>query len=202
MAIAEDGESRGRNPLVFDLTVREHRMDIAGGHGKAVSINGSVPGPLLEWYEGRDVIVNVTNHMSRDTSIHWHGILLPFEMDGVPGVTFRGIAPGTTFQYRFPVKQSGTYWYHSHSELQEQSGMYGPLVIHPKEANPIHCDRDYVVMLSDWTFEEPDDVMARLKKMSDYYNQQQFTWTDLYGMSEPCPGRKRCEQSSRGTVCA
>ena len=149
-----------------------------------MTINDSVPGPLLEWYEGRDVVLNVTNHMRHSTSIHWHGILLPFEMDGVPGVTFRGIEPGTTFQYRFPVKQSGTYWYHSHTGLQEQSGVYGPLVIHPRKADPVQYDRDYVVMLSDWTFEDPHHVMAKLKKMSDYYNYQQFTLTDLYGTGD------------------
>lgn len=153
-----------------------------------MTINDSVPGPLLEWYEGRDVVLNVTNHMRHSTSIHWHGILLPFEMDGVPGVTFRGIDPGTTFQYRFRVKQSGTYWYHSHTGLQEQSGVYGPLVVHPKTADPVHYDRDYVVMLSDWTFEDPHDVMAKLKKMSDYYNYQQFTLTDLYGTGEMSAG--------------
>ncbi len=182
MQVARRADASGQHPLAFDLAIREHAIDIAGGEGKVVSINDTVPGPLLEWYEGREVILNVTNHMHHDTSIHWHGILLPFEMDGVPGVGFRGIAPGTTFEYRFPVKQSGTYWYHSHSELQEQSGMYGPLVIHPKDAGPVRYDRDYVVMLSDWTFEDPHDVMAKLKKMSDYYNYQQFTLTDLYGM--------------------
>jgi CopA family copper-resistance protein len=122
--------------------------------------------------------------MRESTSIHWHGILLPFEMDGVPGVAFRGIEPGATFQYRFPVEQSGTYWYHSHSGLQEQSGVYGPLVIHPKKDEPVAYDRDYVVMLSDWTFEDPHDVMAKLKKMSDYYNYQQFTLTDLFAVDD------------------
>jgi len=177
-----------QSALVFDLSIREQAFDIAGGQGNAITINDSVPGPLLEWYEGRDVVLNVTNHMRHATSIHWHGILLPFEMDGVPGVTFRGIDPGATFQYRFPVKQSGTYWYHSHSGLQEQSGLYGPLVVHPKTANPMRCDRDYVVMLSDWTFDDPHNVMAKLKKMSDYYNYQQFTLTDLYGTDDMSAG--------------
>tara|TARA_R110001599_G_C12269342_1_gene661226 strand:+ start:1952 stop:3673 length:1722 start_codon:yes stop_codon:yes gene_type:complete len=168
-------------PIVYDLAIREQAFDIAGGRGNAMTINDSVPGPLLEWQEGRDVVLNVSNHMRQSTSIHWHGILLPFEMDGVPGVAFRGIEPGSTFQYRFPVKQSGTYWYHSHTGLQEQSGVYGPLRIHPKAADPVRFDRDYVVMLSDWTFEDPHNVMAKLKKMSDYYNYQQFTQADLYG---------------------
>ncbi|MDZ7768153.1 MAG: multicopper oxidase domain-containing protein [Woeseiaceae bacterium] len=150
--------------MVFDLGIREQAFDIAGGRGNAMTINDSVPGPLLEWYEGRDVVLNVTNHMHESTSIHWHGILLPFEMDGVQGVAFRGIEPGTTFQYRFPVKQSGTYWYHSHTRLQEQSGVYGPLVIHPKTADPMRYDRNYVVMLSDWTFDDPHNVIGQAQE--------------------------------------
>ncbi|HNP37693.1 MAG TPA: copper resistance system multicopper oxidase [Woeseiaceae bacterium] len=184
MEVLTNASGTDGQPLIFDLAIREQDFDIAGGRGNAMTINDSVPGPLLEWYEGRDVVLNVTNHMRHSTSIHWHGILLPFEMDGVPGVTFRGIDPGTTFQYRFPVKQSGTYWYHSHSGLQEQSGVYGPLVIHPEARDPVKFDRDYVVMLSDWTFEDPHKVLAKLKKMSDYYNFQQFTLKDLYGMDE------------------
>jgi FtsP/CotA-like multicopper oxidase with cupredoxin domain len=161
-------KTNGAEPLEFSLAIREHTIDIAGGQGHGMSINGTIPGPLLEWYEGRDVVLDVTNHMHHDTSIHWHVILLPFEMDGVPGVSFRGIVPGETFRYRFPVTQSGTYWYHSHSGLQEQSGVYGPLVIHPAAGESVDYDRDYVVMLSDWTFEDPHDVLANLKKMSDY----------------------------------
>ena len=187
MQLMHQESASADTPITFDLAIREHDFDIAGGRGNAMTINGSVPGPLLEWYEGRDVILNVTNHMRHSTSIHWHGILLPFEMDGVPGVTFRGIDPGETFQYRFPVKQNGTYWYHSHSGLQEQSGVYGPLVVHPRDEDPVRYDRDYVVMLSDWTFEDPHDVMAKLKKMSDYYNFQQFSLTDLYGTSDMSP---------------
>lgn len=175
-------DSTASSPQVFDLAIREERLDIAGAHGRALTINGGVPGPLLEWQEGREVVLDVTNHLDVPTSIHWHGILLPYEMDGVPWVSFRGIAPGETFRYRFPVVQSGTYWYHSHSGLQEQSGVYGPLVIHPREADPVRVDRDYVVFLSDWTFDDPHHVLARLKKMSDYYNFQQFTLTDLYAI--------------------
>ncbi len=175
------GPMSDNETLQFDLAISAHKMHIAGATGNVMSINNSVPGPLLEWHEGRDVVLNVSNRMSQDTSIHWHGILLPFEMDGVPGVTFHGIKPETTFTYRFPVIQSGTYWYHSHSGLQEQSGVYGPLVIHPQEATPPRYERDYVVMLSDWTFEDPHSVLAKLKKMSDYYNYQQFTLRDLYG---------------------
>ncbi len=184
MSVLNNGDASNSEPLVFDLAIREHTIDIAGGAATGTTINNTVPGPLLEWYEGRDVVLNVSNAMTADTSIHWHGILLPFEMDGVPGVTFRGIKPGTTFQYRFPVKQSGTYWYHSHSGFQEQTGVYGPLVVHPAEPDPVQYDRDYVVMLSDWTFEDPHRVMAKLKKMSDYYNYQQFTLSEGYNTDE------------------
>lgn len=167
----------------FDLSIAAHDLTLDGRTGAAVALNDAVPGPLLEWHEGQDVVVNVTNRLSVDTSIHWHGILLPFEMDGVPGVTFRGIAPGQTFQYRFPVTQSGTYWYHSHSGMQEQRGVYAPIVIHPHRGEPDPCARDYVVMLSDWTFEDPHQVLARLKKMSDYYNFRQFTVANGYGQA-------------------
>ncbi|MGB5352943.1 MAG: copper resistance system multicopper oxidase [Woeseia sp.] len=162
-------------PLRFDLSIGAERMEIAGGTGNVQAINNSVPGPLLEWQEGRDVVINVSNTLKSDTSIHWHGIILPFEMDGVPGVTYPGIFPGTTFQYRFPVRQSGTYWYHSHSGMQEQLGVYGPLVIHPRDREVHEYDRDYVVMLSDWTFENPHHLLAKLKKHSDYYNYQQLS---------------------------
>jgi CopA family copper-resistance protein len=171
-------------PQIFNLDIRQQSLAIAGGTGNAVTIDGGIPGPLLEWQEGREVILNVTNHMRDSTSIHWHGILLPFEMDGVPGVTFKGIDPGTTFQYRFPVRQSGTYWYHSHSGLQEQSGAYGPLVIQPRAADPVAYDRDYVVMLSDWTFEDPHKVLRNLKGMSDYYNFQQVTVAEMLAAND------------------
>ncbi len=174
--------SVGTAPLVFELAIREERLDIAGGQARALTINGGVPGPLLEWQEGREVVLEVTNHLDVPTSIHWHGILLPYQMDGVPWLSFPGIAPGETFRYHFPVVQNGTYWYHSHSGLQEQSGVYGPLVIHPRQADPVQVDRDYVVFLSDWTFDDPHHVLSRLKKMSDYYNFQQFTLTDLYAI--------------------
>ena len=170
---------RDARDVALDLAIRPERLGIAGGMGSGLTIDGSIPGPLIELYEGRDALLRVTNHLHEDSSIHWHGILLPFEMDGVPGVTFPGIPPGETFEARFPVVQSGTYWYHSHSGLQEQSGVYGPLVLHPRKPDPFGYDRDYVVMLSDWTFEDPHRVLARLKKMSDYYNFQQRTVGDF-----------------------
>ena len=163
----------------MDLILRPERIEIAGDIGSVMTINGSVPGPLVELYEGHDAVLRVINHLPNDSSIHWHGLLLPFEMDGVPGVTFPGIPPGETFEARFPVVQSGTYWYHSHSGLQEQSGVYGPLVVHPRKPDPFAYDRDYIVMLSDWTFQDPHRVAARLKKRSDYYNYQKRTAIDF-----------------------
>lgn len=179
MNVLHQQDGPGSEPLVYDLRIAAQRMEIAGGTGNAMTINNSIPGPLLEWYEGQDVVLNVSNALRDDTSIHWHGIILPFEMDGVPGVTFQGIKPDTTFQYRFPVRQNGSYWYHSHSGLQEQVGVYGPLVIHPQDPDPVQYDRDYVVMLSDWTFDDPHHVMGRLKKMGDYYNYQRRTLKDV-----------------------
>lgn len=144
------------------------------------TINGSVPGPVLRWREGEDVTIRVTNRLDEPTSIHWHGIILPANMDGVPGISFGGIAPGATFTYRFPVKQSGTYWYHSHSELQEQAGMYAPIIIEPAHREPYRYDREYMVMLADWTDEDPHTVFAKLKKQSGYYNFNKRTASDFF----------------------
>jgi len=164
----------------FDLTVDHARAVIDGRPGHAIAVNGQVPAPLLRWREGDEVTLRVTNRLrDHDTSIHWHGILLPPEMDGVPGLSFPGIPPGKTFTYRFPVKQAGTYWYHSHSGLQEQIGHYGPLVIDPRGADPVESDREYVVVLSDWTFLDPHRVFARLKKQSESFNFQKRTVGDF-----------------------
>ena len=163
----------------FDLNVDAGKSVIDGRAASSILINGQLPAPLLRWREGDEITLRVTNHLGTDTSIHWHGLLLPFYMDGVPGVSFPGIAPGETFTYRFPLVQSGTYWYHSHSGLQEQLGHYGPIVIEPREPDPITYDREYVIVLSDWTFENPHRLFAKLKKMSHYYNFQQQTVGDL-----------------------
>ena len=136
----------------------------------ATTVNGQIPAPLLRWREGDRITLRVTNHMAVSSSIHWHGILLPNPMDGVPGLTYSGIAPGATFVYQFDVRQSGTYWYHSHTRFQEQTGLYGPIIIEPREPDPFTYDRDYVVMLSDWTDEDPEEVYEHLKQMSVYYN--------------------------------
>ncbi len=169
----------------FDLTVARQRIDIAGATAWAHTLNGTVPGPLIELHEGREAVLRVHNRLDEDASIHWHGILLPFELDGVPGVTFPGIRPGETFEARFPVRQAGTYWYHSHSGLQEQTGVYGPLLIHPTAGYQEAFDRDYVVMLSDWTFEDPMAVLAKLKKQSHYYNFQETTLPEVIAAGTP-----------------
>jgi len=163
----------------FDLTIAETPVNFTGTPRMATTINGSIPGPILRWREGDTVTLRVTNRMPVSTSIHWHGIILPSPMDGVPGVNFKGIAPGETFVYRFKVQQSGTYWYHSHTGFQEQTGMYGTIIIDPARGNRIRADRDYVVQLSDWTDEDPLTVLAKLKKQSDYYNFNQLTVGDF-----------------------
>ncbi|HEX6549923.1 MAG TPA: copper resistance system multicopper oxidase [Gammaproteobacteria bacterium] len=164
----------------FDLNIGALPVNFTGRNRIATAVNGSVPAPALHWREGDTITLRVHNQLPVPSSIHWHGILLPSGMDGVPGISFPGIAPGETFTYRFKVKQSGTYWYHSHSGFQEQTGLYGPLVIHPREADPVRCDRDYVVMLSDWSDESPDAIFAHLKQESDYYNFQQRTVPDFF----------------------
>ncbi len=154
----------------FALDIAESPVNFTGAARWATTVNGSVPGPILHWKEGTTVSLRVTNRLRVATSIHWHGILLPFRMDGVPGISFAGIAPGETFVYRFPVRQSGTYWYHSHSGFQEQTGLYGPLVVEPAGVQRNPSDRDYVVMLNDWSDSSPTDILATLKRQSDYYN--------------------------------
>ncbi len=163
----------------FDLRVGETLVNYTGRTRPAVTVNGSLPAPILRWKEGTTVALRVRNELPRgsihgpDTSVHWHGILLPANMDGVPGMSFDGIRPGESYLYRFQVRQSGTYWYHSHSGFQEQGGMYGPLIIDPIEPEPFAFDRDYVVFLSDWTDMDPARLFARLKKMSSHDNYYQ-----------------------------
>ncbi|MFI8611141.1 copper resistance system multicopper oxidase [Pseudomonas sp. NPDC077649] len=163
----------------FDLFIGETPVNITGAARTAMTINGSLPGPILRWREGDTVTLRVRNRLKEDTSIHWHGIILPANMDGVPGLSFHGIAPDGMYEYKFKVNQNGTYWYHSHSGLQEQVGVYGALVIDAKEPEPFSYDRDYVVLLSDWTDENPTRVLAKLKKQSDYYNQHKRTVGDF-----------------------
>ena len=159
----------------FNLVIQETPVNFTGRWSVATTINGSVPGPTLRWREGDTVTIAVANHLQEQTSVHWHGVRAPSDMDGVPGLSFPGIAAGETFVYRFPVRQRGTYWYHSHSGFQEQTGHYGPLIIDPKGEDPIKYDREYVVMLSDWTDENPETILSNLKQQSDYYNYHQRT---------------------------
>ena len=180
----------------FDLTVGETKVNFTGSERIATTINGGIPSPTLIWREGETVTIRVTNHLAVSTSIHWHGLILPYQMDGVPGVSFQGIAPGETFTYSFKVEQAGTYWYHSHSGFQEMTGMYGSIIIMPKTGERIKTDRDMVVQLSDWTDENPMSVFAHLKQQSDYYNYNQPTARDFfndvsrYGMGQAIGMRK------------
>ncbi|MEO1766164.1 copper resistance system multicopper oxidase [Thiobacter aerophilum] len=164
----------------FDLVLEETLVNFTGRPRLATTINGCLPGPILRWKEGDTVTLRVTNRLKEDSSIHWHGILLPYQMDGVPGVSFPGIRPGETFTYRFKVQQSGTYWYHSHSGMQEQTGMYGAIIIEPRAGQPVRADREYVVQLSDWTDEDPMRVLHKLKMHSAYYNFHQATVLDFF----------------------
>jgi len=163
----------------IDLHIAETRLAVAGQSAVATTINGGIPGPEIRLREGQDVTLRVSNALDEDTSIHWHGLLVPPGMDGVPGVSFPGIPPATTFEYRFPVRQSGTYWYHSHSGFQEQTGIYGPIVIEPREPEPYNYQREFTIVLSDWTFENPHRVLANLKRYGGYYNFQRRTLANL-----------------------
>jgi CopA family copper-resistance protein len=154
----------------FDLSIGERAVNFTGRERIATAVNGLVPGPLLRMRQGDTVTIRVTNRLQVRSSIHWHGFLLPADMDGVPGLSFAGIDPGSTFVYRFKVRQSGTYWYHSHSRFQEQSGLYGPIVIDPLEGERHGSDREHVVLLSDWSDADPEWLYATLKHQSDYFN--------------------------------
>ncbi|KQZ78126.1 MULTISPECIES: copper resistance system multicopper oxidase [unclassified Pseudomonas] len=178
-AITSPGEPQVLTGSDFELLIGETPVNFTGNPRTAMTINGSLPGPLLRWREGDTVTLRVKNALKDSTSIHWHGILLPANMDGVPGLSFKGIDPGGLYVYQFKVRQNGTYWYHSHSGLQEQSGVYGPLVIDAREPEPFQYDRDYVVMLTDWTDEDPASLMKTLKKQSDYYNYHKRTVGDF-----------------------
>jgi CopA family copper-resistance protein len=159
----------------FHLYVERVAVNYTGRPAYATAVNGFVPGPTLRWREGETVTLRVTNHLEEPTSIHWHGIRTPSDMDGVPGLSFPGIAPGRTFTYRFPLRQCGTYWYHSHSRFQEQTGHYGALLVEPADRRPIEYDREYAMVLSDWTDQDPEAVFSNLKQDSSYYNFHQRT---------------------------
>ncbi|BAQ64747.1 copper resistance system multicopper oxidase [Geminocystis sp. NIES-3709] len=164
---------------IIDLQVSETEVLIGDRTSQGKLVNSRLPSPTIRLREGQNVRINLTNNLNEDTSIHWHGLILPANMDGVRGVSFRGIKPGETFTYQFPVNQSGTYWYHSHSNMQEPLGMYGAIIIDPLEPESIKYDRDYVIILSDWSFENPHAILANLKKMPTYYNYQRRTVANL-----------------------
>lgn len=178
-AVTSPGQPNVLTGSDYDLYIGELPVNITGAARTAMAINGSLPGPILRWREGDTVTLRVRNRLKHDTSIHWHGIILPANMDGVPGLSFHGIAPDGMYEYKFKVNQNGTYWYHSHSGYQEQLGVYGALVIDAKEPEPFTYDRDYVVLLSDWTDEDPARVISKLKKQSDYYNFHKRTVGDF-----------------------
>jgi len=184
---------RGR---IFDLNIGYETVNFTGREKIATVINGSIPGPVLHWKEGERVTLRVRNHLAHDTSIHWHGMILPTGMDGVPGLSFDGIKPGESFTYEFDVRQSGTFWYHSHSRFQEQTGVYGAIVIEPSDPDPVSFDRDYVVLLSDWSDEKPEAIYAKLKKQSDYYNFRLRTAGDWWrDVSEKGLSQTRAERA-------
>jgi CopA family copper-resistance protein len=166
----------------YDLVLEQHTLNVTGRERPAMLINGQLPGPVLRFKEGEDVVIRVTNKLPELTSIHWHGLILPSEQDGVPGVSvgFKGIPTGTTHTYRFPIKQAGTYWYHSHSATQEQTGIYAPIIIDPAKREPFRYDREYVVLLSDWTDENPASIIRNLKVSPGYYNKNRRTLVDFF----------------------
>ena len=177
--LAQAAEGRDLAGQHFELFIGQTPVNITGRPRTALTINNSLPGPLLRWREGDTVTLRVRNQLAQDTSIHWHGIILPANMDGVPGLSFAGIEPGGNYLYQFTLRQSGTYWYHSHSGLQEQAGVYGAIVIEPREPEAHHYQRDHVLLLSDWSDQAPEQLMATLKKQSDAFNYHKRTVGDF-----------------------
>src|SRR5580700_7327954 len=154
----------------FNLEIWALPVNFSGQPGMATGVNGRLPAPLLRWREGDTITLRVTNRLAAPSSIHWHGLIVPADMDGVPGLSFEGIAPGATYVYRFKVNQSGTYWYHSHSRFQEQLGLYGPIVIEPRDGERHRAEREHVVLLSEWTDLDPEHIYRTLKHQSNYFN--------------------------------
>ncbi len=165
----------------YSLTIDKQIVNITGKPLERITINGSIPGPVLKFTEGDNAVIHVKNNLDEDTSIHWHGLLLPGKMDGVPGLNnFPGIKPGKTFTYRFKMRQNGTYWYHAHSMGQEQEGHYGSIIIKPKNGSIVESDRDYVVLLSDFHEDSSEDIISNLKKTSEYYQNARLTISDFF----------------------
>lgn len=164
----------------FNLEIGALPVNLTGQPGIATAVNGRLPAPLLRWREGETVTLRVANRMSAPSSIHWHGIILPADMDGVPGLSFNGIGPGETYVYRFKVNQSGTYWYHSHSRFQEQMGLYGPIVVEARQGERHRADREHIVLLSEWTDIDPEHIYRTLKRQSNYFNFGRRTVGDFF----------------------
>ena len=173
------------------LNIAETSFKVDGRTGHAIAINGTIPAPLIRLREGETVRLVVNNMLDEDTSIHWHGLIVPMQMDGVPGVSFPGIKANSTFVYEFPLKQAGTYWYHSHSGLQEQLGHYGPMIIDPAGRDPIAYDREHVVVLSDWSFLHPHTIFTRMKQEGGFFNRQKRTLMDRLGKADPMTAEER-----------
>ena len=197
-------EGLGVSPLLgtdFDLRIGEFPVNITGNRRMGLVVNGMFPAPTLRWKEGTTVTVRVANTMREEASIHWHGIQLPANMDGVPGLSFHGIMPGETYVYRFTLKQSGTYWYHSHSGFQEQRGLYGPLIVEPRTPEPFSYDREHTLMLTDWTDDSPEHIFSKLKKQSDYYNYRRRTLGDfMRDLRNKGLGRTMSDRQMWGTM--
>ncbi|MEQ8653421.1 MAG: copper resistance system multicopper oxidase [Kiloniellales bacterium] len=168
----------------YTLTVDRVTINAGGFTKQGVGFNGASPGPILRFKEGEEVTINVTNNLSESTSVHWHGLILPFQQDGVPGISYDGIDPGQTFTYRFPIVQSGTYWFHSHTDFQEPDGAYGAIVIEPNGREPFRYDRDYVVQLTDAHPHSGSRIFRNLKMSPDYYNRKQRTLLDFFDDTE------------------
>jgi len=175
------------------LAIGHTPFAVDGRTGHAITINGTVPAPLVRLKEGQTIRIAVTNNLDEDTSIHWHGVILPFQMDGVPGVSFPGIKPRSTFVYEFPVVQSGTYWYHSHSDLQEQMGHYGPIVIDPAGPDPVVSDREYFIVLSDWSFMHPHGIFRKMKQQAGYFGSSGIRVGHFHSISDLQRGKHEGE---------
>lgn len=192
-AIGTAGAATGADVLSgshIRLSVGHQRLSIGGRKSHGVTVNGTMPGPLIRLKEGQDVRLSVTNALNEDTSIHWHGLIVPFQYDGVPGISFPGIKAGRTFEYQFPIRQAGTYWYHSHSNMQEAMGLFGPLVIDPAGNEPAPYDREHVILLSDWSSLHPHLQLRKLKQMGGYFNRQKQTLGGLLaGKDQPLSER-------------
>ncbi|WP_156678489.1 copper resistance system multicopper oxidase [Sphingomonas profundi] len=192
-----DGHGLPRDPAILsggeiELRIAGQMLTVGGRPSHAIGINGSVPAPLIRLREGQDVVLRVINQLDEETSLHWHGLLVPSRFDGVPGISFPGIPARGTFEYRFPIRQAGTYWYHSHSGLQEQMGLYGPIVIDPAGADPVACDREHVVLLSDHGDLHGHAIFRKLKQQPGYFNYQKQTLAgQLRGRDQDAGERRR-----------